>query len=104
MKVEAGSEFGTSQAKNKVVTKLNLRFLRTVGGKAGVANKNGDNLGMLSFRTQSDPMDAPPPLYTGDKELRVATGWTKDCRLVVVQDQPLPMTLLMMVPVVTSNE
>lgn len=104
MKVEAGSEFGTSQTKRKVVTELNLRFLRTVGGKAGVANKNGDNLRILSFRTQSDPMDAPPPLYTGDKEIRVSTGWTKDCRLVVVQDQPLPMTLLMMVPVVTTNE
>jgi len=104
MRLESGSEFGTSQTKNKVVTKLNLRFLRTVGGKAGVANRNGDNLGALSFRTQSDPMDAPSPLYTGDKEIRVATGWTKDCRLVVVQDQPLPMTLLMMVPVVTTNE
>lgn len=104
MKLEAGSEFGTSQTKNKVVTKLNLRFLRTVGGKAGVANRNGDNLGTLAFRTQSDHMDAPPPLYTGDKEIRVSTGWTKDCRLVVVQDQPLPMTVLMMVPVVTTNE
>jgi hypothetical protein len=104
MKLEAGSEFGTSQTKNKVVPKLSLRFLRTVGGKAGVANKNGDNLRTLSFRTQSDPMDAPPPLFTGDKEIRVSTGWTKDCRLVVVQDQPLPMTVLMMVPVVTTNE
>lgn len=104
MKLEAGSDRGTSQTKRKVISELGVRFLRTVGGKAGVANDTADNLTLIPFRTQSDPMDAPPPLFTGDKAVRVPTGWTKDCRLVVVQEQPLPMTVLMAVPTVTSNE
>jgi len=105
MRLEAGSERGASQTKRKVISELAVRFLRTLGGKVGVANNKGlDNLTTLPFRTQSDNMDEAPPLFSGDKAVRVPTGWTKDCRLVVVQDQPLPMTVLMMVPTVTCNE
>lgn len=104
MRLEAGSERGTSQTKRKAIGELVVRFLRTLGGKVGVARGDSNNLTTMPFRTQSDPMDAPPPLFSGDKAVSVPTGWNTDCQLVVVQDQPLPMTVLMMVPTVTANE
>lgn len=105
MRLEAGSDRGTSQTKRKAVWELSVRFLRTLGGKYGVCDSKGnDNLKAIYSRSQSDLMDNAPPLFTGDKTVGVPTGWTQDCRLVVVQDQPLPMTVLMMVPVVTAYE
>ena len=105
MRLEAGSDRGTSQGKRKVITELTVRFLRSLGGQVGVCNSKGqDKLTTVYFRSQSDPMDSAPPMLTGDKAVAVPTGWTQDCRLVVVQEQPLPMTVLMMVPVVSCNE
>lgn len=101
MRLEAGSDRGTSQSKRKAVTKMTVRFMRTLGGKIGL---DDSRLETLTFRTTADQMDAPPALFSGDKTVTVPKGWAKDCRLVVVQDQPLPMNILMLVPEVTANE
>ncbi len=101
MPLEFGSDRGTSQGKRKMLSEMTVRFLRTVGGKVGL---DDSRLEIIPFRSTSDPMDAPPPLFTGDKTVRVPKGWTREASIAVVQDQPLPMTVLMLVPTVTANE
>lgn len=101
MPLEFGSDRGTSQGKRKMLSEMTVRFWRTLGGKVGL---DDSRLETIKFRSTSDDMDAPPPLFTGDKTVAVPKGWTREAKLVVVQDQPLPMTLLMMVPTVTANE
>lgn len=75
----------------KRIDHLLLRFYRTLGVQAG---PDTDNLETIVFRTASDPMDSPPPLYTGDKEVAFRGGFSRDGDIVITQDQPLPMSLL----------
>ena len=49
---------------------------------------------MIPFRSSADEMDEALGLYTGDKEIEFKDGYTTDGYITVVQDQPLPMTIL----------
>lgn len=51
----------------------------------------------LFFRSASDPMDAPPPLFTGDMRLALECGWTRQATVGFRQTQPLPCNLLALV-------
>lgn len=101
MRLEAGSSRGTSQTKTKRITQVAVRFHQTLGGKAGPSE---GSLETVHFRTSSAPMDSPPELFTGDKRIKFPSGWNRDGVLTVVQDQPLPMTVLLIVPQVVVNE
>jgi hypothetical protein len=48
----------------------------------------------IPFRTPSDPMTAGVPPFTGDVALENNVGADRDGRVTIVQDQPLPMTVL----------
>lgn len=101
MKLATGSATGTAQGKLKKITRLTARFLDTLGGKIG---SSASRLETIYFRG-SDPMNAPPPLFTGDKEIVFPQGYNVDGQVVIVQDQPLPMTVLaVMAEVQTSDE
>ena len=49
-------------------------------------------------------MGSAPALFTGDKLVTFPNGWNRDNIVVIIQDQPLPMTVLMIVPKVEVNE
>jgi hypothetical protein len=49
-------------------------------------------------------MDGPPALFSGDKSVRFPQGWGTDGVLTVVQDQPLPLTVLLVAPTLAINE
>ncbi len=101
MRLEAGSSRGTAQTKIKRITQVAVRFHQTLGGKAGPSE---ESLETVHFRTSSAAMDSPPDLFSGDKRIKFPSGWNRDGVLTVVQDQPLPMTVLMIVPQVVVNE
>lgn len=101
MRLEIATSAGTSQTKRKRITEVSARFHKTLGGKIGAAE---DRLETIHFRSSGMPMGAPPQVFCGDKSVRFPKGWDKDGRLVVVQDQPLPMTVLMLVAGVVINE
>lgn len=52
----------------------------------------------IFFRAAGDPMDAPPPLFTGDKRKALECGWARGARLKFRQPQPLPCNLLAEIP------
>ncbi|WBG90021.1 hypothetical protein N5580_13080 [Pantoea piersonii] len=94
--LEAGGSAGTSQGKTKRISKLTLRFVNTLGGKAGL--EGGSYLDILESRSYSDLMDNPPSPFTDDRNLPFPSGYDTNACIRVVQDQPLPMTLVAIYP------
>jgi hypothetical protein len=96
MRIEAGSQKGTAQGKTKRIDRLVFRFLDTLGGKAG---PDADNLDDIMHRSSADLMDGPPAVVTGDSEpLSWPGGYETAGRIMVQQPQPLPMTLVAIMP------
>lgn len=100
MRIEAGSADGSAQGKIKRIHKIGIRFFDTLGAKFG---PNKDRLDILSFRSTSDPMNQAPPRFTGDKEESFPAGHETEGRVFLRQDQPLPMTILAIMPRVRTN-
>jgi hypothetical protein len=101
MKIEAGSARGTAQTKKKRLTKVAVRFYKTLGGKIG---PDETRLEPVYFRSPSIPMGKSPGAWSGDKIVNFPKGWNRDGVLTVLQDQPLPMTVLLIVPYLVINE
>ena len=101
MRLEAGSANGTSQGKIKRINKVVMRFFDTLGAKVG---PNGNKLDIIPFRSTSDPMDSAPPRFSGDKEVSWDAGYETEGRILIRQDQPLPMTVLAIMPRVRTND
>lgn len=100
MRLEGGSPGGVSQTKRGRIFDVSFRFFKTLGAKFGGAL---DKLDIIPFRSSSDLMGEPPALFTGDKHMQFPQGFNRDKYVYVVQEQPLPLTLTMIVPYVTVN-
>lgn len=101
MDLESGSATGTAQGKIKRIYRMGIRLLRTVGGKLGTTETKVNN---IQFRDPSTPMDAPPPLFTGDKMVAVPGGWDKNTRAWFVHDDPTPATVVAFMPQMTTED
>lgn len=101
MRIEAGSANGSSQSKIKRINKIDIRFFDTLGAKVG---PNSSKLDTIHFRSTADPMDSAPPRFTGDKEESWDSGYETEGRVFIRQDQPLPMTILAIMPRVRAND
>jgi hypothetical protein len=104
MRVEAGAQAGTAQGKQVRAHKAVVRVFRTMGMDAGPSLTEMDT---ISFRDPSDPMGASPPLYTGDKAVVFPSTYGKTDRELYVCVQsadPLPLTVLAIMPVVNSTD
>lgn len=94
-----GEDISTIGAVKNLV-KLYLRLRNTLGGKYGSTSKGMYVLEEAAYRNSySDYTDRPPLLYSGLKELSNFDNWAEEKRLYIMQDQPLPMTILSMVPI-----
>jgi hypothetical protein len=102
MRTDAGSADGTAQGKTKRIHQVVFRFFDTLGFKYG---KDFDNLFSLPFRKGSDPMDAAPPLFSGDTEnLNWPGNYDQEGQLYMRQDQPLPCTIVAIMPQVVTQD
>ncbi|SNR91361.1 hypothetical protein SAMN04488503_1878 [Humidesulfovibrio mexicanus] len=101
MRLEFSGSRGSAQTRTKRVTEVSVRLFRSLGGKVG---PDCTRLEPLLFRSSADPMDGPPALFTGDKSVRFPQGWSTEGVLTLVQDQPLPMTVLLMAATMAMNE
>jgi hypothetical protein len=106
MRLEGGARFGTAQGKLKRIHKIGLRVYKSLNCKVG---SKDENLEQREFRTAEDTMDTPVPLFTGDipKDLpgfSFPSGWGKDGDILIVQDQPLPLTVLAVMPEFVTND
>lgn len=76
---------GTSQGRTKRWSEINVRLDRSLG--CHINNQE------IPFRSSTAPMDAPPPLFTGDKRI-TNFGQDPDATIVIRQGQPLPFTVV----------
>ena len=95
LRIDAGSAMGSSQGKNKRIGEVTVRLFRTVGLKIGTSSTELDT---IPFRSSSDNMDTALSLFTGDKTAEFNGGYDDDATITIVQDLPLPMTILAIFP------
>ena len=101
MRIDAGSQNGTSQGKTKRIYEITLRLFETVGVEVG---PDLDNLERIPFRTSADPMNEGIPPFTGDKEVEFRGNYDTDGFIFVRQTQPLPLTILSLYPRLVTND
>ncbi len=101
MRLEGGSAEGTAQGKTKRLTKVTLRLIASLGGRAG---PNFDTMDRLVMRRGSTPMDGPPPLLSGDVLVSWPGGYETDGYVCIEQDQPFPFTVAAIVPIFQTQE
>lgn len=101
MRIEAGSSDGTAQGKKKRISRINYRLYKTLGLKHGPSE---DRLDIIPFRSSADAQDEAPELFTGDKEVEFPRQIDKDGYIVLVQDQPLPFTILAIMPELNTTK
>lgn len=101
MDLDAGAQEGTSQGKQKRIHEVAIRFHESGPGWIG---PDEDRLDSLVFRTTEDEMGSPAPLFSGDYELPFRGGFTKYGRILIRQTRPLPMTVLNIMPRLSTED
>lgn len=97
LNIEPAVRDGSSQGRLKRIPTVVLRFDRSVGGEV-CNNPDLDEWDPIFFRSAGDPMDAPPPLFTGDKRMALECGWSREAQMKFRQPQPLPWNLVAIIP------
>ena len=93
--IEVATPTGTSQGKKKRIAQLLVRLYSSLGGKFG---QDSNNLDRFLYRSGQDPMDASPPLFTGDKIVSINAEHSTQAKYTIVHDEPLPFTLVALGP------
>jgi hypothetical protein len=99
--VDAGALAGTAQGRAKRVARLVARLHRSAGGTIAVGSGAPEP---LVRRPAEAPLDLPPDFFTGDVEVPGSGGWDRTGRIRIVQDEPLPLTLLALMPTTQTTE
>jgi hypothetical protein len=94
LSLEAGATDGTAQGKTKRIHHVVLRLFRTRGARVG---PDAAHLEAIDVDTGA-PGQTPPPLFSGDVEIAFGGGYTTDATILIRQDQPLPMSVLAIMP------
>lgn len=91
MKLDVVMANGPSQGRMRRVSSITIRFHKSLGCKFG---PDDSHLEEVTFRDAGDAMDASAPLFTGDKTLAFPGTNAKEANVLIVQDLPLPFTLI----------
>ncbi|MCK5608531.1 hypothetical protein KAR91_42005 [Candidatus Pacearchaeota archaeon] len=107
MRFNTGLEDGTAQGRKKRIPKFILRVNESGPFKAG---RNADDLLVMSSESVETTtggligitLGAIKDLFSGDIEAVNNGAWDREGQLTVVQDKPLPLTLLAIIPEVAT--
>ncbi len=86
---------GSAQSRKFRVHRLVLRVYKSLGGEVETGPGLWD---AVHSRSSDDRMDDSPPVFTGDKEVGLARGYEPEGTVAIRQLQPLPLTLLGIIP------
>lgn len=101
-RIEAGTQSGSSQGAKRFTSSLKVALLNSLGLKFGT---DLEELDEYSFRMGSDPMDAAPPLYTGEVETgAVPGGYDLEGSIYLVNDYPLPFEVASIRPTMQASD
>jgi hypothetical protein len=101
MRIDAGSQNGTSQAKTKRIYNITVRLFESIGVEVG---PNLSNMEAIPFRSSAALMNTAIPVYTGDKEIEFRGNYETDGHIFIRQTQPLPLTVLSLYPELITND
>jgi len=101
MRLNAGSQNGTSQGKTKRIYDITVRMFETIGVEVG---PDLSNMERIPFRSSANLMDEGIPPFTGDKEVEFRGNYETDGFIFVRQTQPLPFTILSLYPRLQTND
>ena len=101
MRLDAGSQNGTSQSKTKRIYEITIRLYESLGVEVG---PDLNNMERIPFRSSADLMDSGVGVFTGDKEVEFRGNYETDGFIFVRQDQPLPLTILSLYPKLITND
>lgn len=87
---------GSAQGRKFRVARMVARIYKSLGGEVEVEDGVWDP---IEYRDMADPMDSSPPPFTGDKPLTLARGFEDKATVQVRQAQPLPLTILALIPI-----
>jgi len=74
---------------------VTVRFYQTLGAFIGPSQSEMDE---INFREGDDLMDVAPPLFDGDKRVNWQGSYDNDGFIIIEQRQPLPMTIIAVMP------
>ena len=101
MRLDAGSQDGTSQGKTKRIFDITVRMFETIGVEVG---SDLSDMERIPFRSSANLMDEGIPPFTGDKEVEFRGNYETDGFIFVRQTQPLPFTILSLYPRLVTND
>jgi len=101
MRLDAGSQDGTSQGKTKRIFDISIRLFESIGVEVG---PDLSNMESIPFRSSANPMDTAITVFTGDKEIEFRGNYETDGHIYVRQTQPLPLTVLSLYPRLVTND
>ena len=101
MRIDAGSQNGTSQSKTKRIYEITARLYESIGVEIG---PDLDNMERIPFRSSANEMDSGITVFTGDKEIEFRGNYETDGFIFVRQVQPLPLTILSLYPKLQTND
>jgi hypothetical protein len=88
-----GAPGGTLIAREKRIIDLFFRVVRTNSLRTGQVDPDGtERTDAVKF--PAGPMDAPVPLFTGDIPIKPDVFWEKEAKILIVQDNPVPLHLV----------
>lgn len=94
LRIDNGNVMDTIQGRNKKISRLSIRFEQSLGGWYG---PDLDHMREIKYGLPAQ-YGQTPDWITGDKDLTMSPSWNKDGQIVVQQRDPLPMTLLALIP------
>ncbi len=96
--IETSLDDGTSQGRQKRIHKLIVSVFKTSTFQIG---PDTSTLDTVFIRDTEDEMDKAPDLVTKQLSKEMPSRWSADSTVVIVQDQPLPLTVLSLIRNVT---
>jgi hypothetical protein len=96
LRIEGGSmSGGTAQGRMKRISHVTVRLFESLGLQVGY---DSEHLERAPFRSSADKVGGAPALYTGDYEVKFNRGYDRDGQIYIRQDQPLPLSVLALIP------
>ena len=93
--LEPAAQFQQPMSKKKGLYKAVIRFKDTIHAKVG---QDLNHLQTIKFRDTEDALDTQVPLYSGEKKIGFANEYKFLHTCYIVQDKPLPIQVIAMIP------
>jgi hypothetical protein len=101
LRIEAGAADGTALGKTRRIHRVGFLLHRSLGLKIGV---DFDSLQTLTFRKTSDVLSRSVPLFSGILSEILEADYDFDNQFCWRQDQPLPLTILAVMPQMVTED